>query len=432
MLFNMLQNMSAGTAAPRVTQLVADVPQPIMQLAEALSRRHGAVQITKEKNGHHLNMACPNCLTTEGSRELQAGKRHLAVNADKYLSLGKWIGQPAVDTAASCMKCGTPYRITKLLQYAPLSKRGYPDSPKVSVTDNTKWLVHRNGRDIPGGPGEDSDRQGVVSLLRLASNHPAIWYLQHRGYSIPSLCEQFDAAYCEKEWAENREEGRYHKHLLNGMKDSHQGRIIFFSLQNGVQLGYQGRIIENTFEHNGVTYRSFWCGQSRSWKVLDYKSQDGTWILLPEFRSDRGAWPPSKYKNASGAARNELLFGLDAAVAWNARHRPGKEPYAFVVEGPLDAGKIGSPAVARIGKYLSDEQIKLLAARFRRIFLVPDNDKAGLQSIQEDQQRMATHVRCDILRVPDLCPFTRSVLKDPGDMSGACVAAFRQYAESLL
>jgi hypothetical protein len=432
MLFDMLQNLSAGMPAPRVTQTVVDIPQPVLHLAEALSRRHGAVQVTKEKNGFHLNMACPNCLTTEGARELQAGKRHLAVNADKYLSSGKWTGEPAVDMAASCMKCSTPYRITKLLQFPPLSKRGYSDSPRVTVTDNTKWLVHRNGRDIPGGPGVDTDRKGVIPLTQLPPDHPAIWYLQSRGYSIASLCEQFDASYCDEEWAECREEGRYHKHLLAGMKDSHQGRIVFFSFQNGAQVGYQGRIIENVFEAAGQVYRAFWCGQARNWKTLEYRSPDGTWILLPEFRSDKGAWPPSKYKNASGAMRNELLFGLDAAVAWNAKHRAGLEPYAIVVEGPLDAGKLGPPAIARIGKYLSDEQIKLLASRFRRVFLVPDNDKAGLHSITEDQQRLAAHVHCDIVRVPDVCPFTRTKLKDPGEMSAACASAFKQHMETLL
>ena len=433
MSFDMLKRAAhTVTMLPEKVQLTREnVSEEVKQLAGALSRRHGHVTVTVEKNGAHLNMACPACLDAEGARELLPGKRHLAVNADKYLSQGKWFGKPPVDFVGKCMKCGKPYSVVKLLQWAPLSARGYNTEAKVTVTDNSKWLVSRGGIDVPGGPGYDSDRAGVTPLTQLPADHPAVVYLQQRGYDLASLEDQFEAGYCWSEWPEDRAAERYHKRLIGGMKDSHQGRIIFFSRQDGVQRGYQGRIIEHTWQHEAYTVRSFWCGQSNTWKTMDLLS-DGEWILLPEWRDAKGAWPPSKYKNASGCERNSMLFGLDAAVRYNATHRPGKVPYAIVVEGPLDAGRFGAPAVARIGKFLSDAQIKILAARFGVLFLVPDNDRAGLESVEDDRQRACVHTRCEIARLPELCPRRGIKLKDPGEMEQTHADAFKAELEARI
>lgn len=433
MQFDMLTPRQAVHLLPAQVVLTRDGLAPeITQLANALSQRHGHVTVTVEKSGAHLNMACPNCLLTEGARELQPGRRHLAVNAEKYLSLGKWFGSPSVDTAASCMKCSKIYKISNLLQFAPLTERGYSQVSKVNVNDNSKWIITRGGHDIPGGPGMDSNREGVIPLTRLPEDHPAVVYLKLRGYDLAALEHQFDAAYCETEWEENKAEGRYHKRLVGGMKDSHQGRIIFFSQHDGVQLGYQGRIIEHTWEQVGAKYRSFWCGQSRQWKTFETMSPDGTWILNKPWSEETAAWPPSKYKNASGAHRNSMLFGLDAAVRWNNQHRAGQKPFALVVEGPLDAGRFGAPAIARIGKYLSEEQIRILANRFSAIFLVPDNDEAGLRSVEDDKQRASAKMLCHVLRVPEFCPVRGTKLKDPGDMHTSTASEMLAHACSVL
>ncbi|MDF1863078.1 MAG: hypothetical protein P1U87_22875 [Verrucomicrobiales bacterium] len=59
-----------------------------MRLAEALSRIHGQVSVARETGGLHLYMASPAKLTLTGDKELRS--RHLAVNAEKFFSLGDW------------------------------------------------------------------------------------------------------------------------------------------------------------------------------------------------------------------------------------------------------------------------------------------------------------------------------------------------------
>ena len=57
-----------------------------------------------------------------------------------------------------------------------------------------------------------------------------------------------------------------------------------------------------------------------------------------------------------------------------------KKSVVILVEGPLDAARFGPPGVAMLGKYLSDRQADLLARRFKKIIVVADNDKAGLEA----------------------------------------------------
>lgn len=75
--------VSASSSAP-----TANVPQQILELANKLKLRHGDILIARERNGYHLYFASPACLTTMGVAELS--KKHLALNAEKYLGLGSF------------------------------------------------------------------------------------------------------------------------------------------------------------------------------------------------------------------------------------------------------------------------------------------------------------------------------------------------------
>src|SRR5690349_6204924 len=60
------------------------LPQQVKELANKLAAIHGSIDVARESSGTHLYCACPRCLALDGERELL--KRHLAVNADKFLA----------------------------------------------------------------------------------------------------------------------------------------------------------------------------------------------------------------------------------------------------------------------------------------------------------------------------------------------------------
>lgn len=371
------------------------LPPEVEQLATALAMRHGSVLVSKETGGLHLNMACPHCLDSEGRRELT--KRHLAVNAEKYWQIGKWNSgghsrfNRTKDNVAKCMKCDRRFMVTDLLAWPTLSQRNIQDSRvgKVNFVDNTAWLVQDvYGNIIPGGPGDGSPN-AVIPVNQLPEDHPAVYYLRQRHYDLNTLVDQFGCSYCAQEWAENRQARRYYRKLPMGFRDSPQGRLIFFAYIEGVQRSWQQRLLDIKVPGEGWAKQVelVWNGVT-SFKWEPVRGFDGAnWHLFPGYDGEP-EWSPSKYRTASGTQRNQVLFGYDAAVRWNRLHRPDKPPIVFSLEGPLDAGRLGPPAVAQIGKYLSDEQVALYAKQFSIVVLVPDLDEAGQKNVPSSVQRL--------------------------------------------
>ncbi len=378
---------------------IEGLPKDVLWLAESLAARHGRLLISREKNGLHMNMACPKCLEAEGEIELR--KRHLAVNADKFFSTGKWAGQPNRDAVGKCMKCGAVFKMTQLQKYASLEQRGITTHGRNGIVfaDNTPWLrTLADGTTVPGGPGVDGDMVGIVPITSLHPTHPARWYLESRGFNVAQLYEHMRVSYCALEWQENREQKRFMRHLAGGFRDSHQGRIVFFADMAGRQTGYQSRVIEQELLQNGVRSKAFWNGYSNAWQVMEvFDPAKEKFVLAPGLV---GEWGISKYRTANGSHRNELLMGLDAAVRWNKTFRPGRPPVAFVPEGPLDAAALGLMAVARIGKFLSEPQVDVLARHFAHVWLVRDHDKAGRDSA-DDIARVATRLSVDDFIFPE-------------------------------
>lgn len=415
----------------------AQLPEEVRNLAQALMVRHGSVLVSREKNGLHLNMACPECLSREGHLELT--KRHLAVNADKNLNTGKWehanSSEGVRDRVGLCMKCGQKYTVSKLLAWQTLEARGIHLGKvgKVSFVDNTAWLIQdRKGNVIPGGPGppeamRDGGGDAVVPIISLPPDHPAAAYLLQRGYDLQSLWEQFRCSYCVKEWAMDDASGRYYRRMPEGFFDSPQGRIIFFADVQGVQVSWQARIIERTFEQDGGTYKEFWNGHRNEWVTMEFfNTEEGKFRPLPVYAAGPRVWSPSKYRTANGTARNEVLFGLDAAVRWNQQFRPNRMPVCFPVEGPLDAGRIMAPGVAAIGKHFSDAQIDLMAKFFTHAVLVPDNDDAGQKTVKDTMMRMARKLDSHTWNLPSRMDAMNLTIKDVGDMPPPIVMAMKQ------
>lgn len=370
----------------------AEVPSSVRALATQLSAKHGPVTIAAESSGYHLYMADPELLLTDGEKELNS--KHLAVNASKYLGIDDFdidLKPTKANAAlykkrtsgdeipcAMCMKTQRPYTVEYLLTCKPLADRAPQFASvlhAVNTIDNRKRLVYdENGNLVPEGPGK------ICEIHKLHRDHPAIVYLVHRGFLPALLYKQFRCSYCYEEMPENRAEGRYYGRLINGMKNSPGGRIIFEVRMFGVRQGWQARYIDRI---EGGVY-SVWSGEEK-WEPIRAHLPDGSWkqFFNPTPRFPKG-FDPHKYMNAPGSKRNELLMGLDAALEYNAS-RPLPMRYCYLVEGPLDAAKLREPAIALLGKSMSPQQAQIVRANFSKVFVVMDNDEAGQQCLRKIQ-----------------------------------------------
>lgn len=394
------------------------VPRVIMRLAERLAARHGTVTISDEASGIHIHLADPEELIASGPKELQS--RHLAINAEKYFGIGrydvdefptienkemyaKYHAQDKEVPCAVSMKTGKTYRVEDLLHMPTLQARSSMfknvSAGKVVVGANKRLLVRDEfGNLVPEWVEE------AVPLTSLPDNHPAITYLTQRGFDPAKLEKQFEACYCTKEKPESRGEGRYYSRLPGGMKNTPQGRIIFSVRMNGVRWGYQSRYIDTWAGDNHL----FW-SHNQQWELIERRLPDGT--LYEKYPADTRfpkGFAPHKYMNATGCERNKLLMGFDAAVA-SQKDKPFNMRYCVLVEGPLDAGKIGPPGIALLGKSMSDFQAEAIRKNFSKVFTMMDNDAAGKQCFAKIQSKLPNIDIVDI-KVPDH-------VKDVGDLS---------------
>jgi hypothetical protein len=372
-----MQNLGQQMAAllARGGARIEAYPEDVRRLAEALSRIHGDVDVTTESHGIHLYMADPGLLMTDGIKELRS--KHLAINASKYFGLGEWekLTPKARDKVGNCMKDQhVIYRVSDLLNMRPLAARDIPNAGpgRVRISSSTAVMIQdEHGNTIPDHPGT------VVPVVDLPDDHPAVFYLKWRGYDLELLWKMFRASWCEEEAPEIRGRRGYMR-LVDGWMNTPQGRIIFYGDVRGVQTLWQGRMLEYVDE-TGLChfvfhpYRRQWVQDA--WRL----SPTVPWQWLAPYNTldDQGTliWKSlAKYYNARGGSRTAC--GFDAAVAWN-RSRRRQSRFAVAVEGPLDAGRIGQPAIAIVGKFMSQMQAELLASEFQWVLLGYDNDEAG-------------------------------------------------------
>ena len=396
--------------------VIDDVPREVRMLAEALSRLHGPSIIRKEKNGYHIYLPSPACLATDGRRELQS--KHLTVNASKYKELPEWVNthkglKHDPDFSAVCHKTSTRYRVSDLLdekKFPTLDKRGIPNvaSHVASFSSINKDSLVSDGRGnmVPRDPGD------VVPIIDLPNNHPAVEYLLNRNYDLDVLYRQMRCSYCTREAPEDPTCGIFYKRMPLRFKDTPQGRIILYAFIDGVQVGWQSRIIERV-AHN---VKEYWHPYANMWVPVETLTADNKWVPMDgvesEYNGFKCTWKPSKYKTAFGMSRNNALIGVDAAVQFNKLLKL-KKRIAVLAEGPLDAGRFGPMGIAMLGKYLSQEQAQILINRFDKIIMVMDNDKAG-----EEARRRITQVMQDKLTEVVFADVPEGI-KDAGAMTTA-------------
>lgn len=392
---------------------VLELPPKVKALAHALEKKHGVVQVSRGGNGLEMRMASPAVLAIEGAEELE--KRHLYVNAERFLGIGQWkskVGTYIADYSGHCVKTGQAFKVSDLLRMPDLEARGYGNrrSSEVNVLNTRRVLIYDEaGNRVPPGPGR------VIPIHKLPDDHVAVVYLKSRGYDLMLLDQQFRCGWCEVERPVDRAMGIYWKHLPKGFKRTPQGRIIFFADIEGVCQGYQGRIPEVT---SGKA-KSYWHPYDNEWVHCESWCEDKKkWVPVPEIERSNLGWDIAKYFTGPNVARSEILLGFDAAIRWNKVFRID-QPVVIVTEGPLDAARWGAPAIAQMGKFLSVRQADLIAQNFARVIYVMDSDSAGRQAAQKVEARFGGRVQIFIVQLPKLKSGTNLKVKDPGDLEDA-------------
>jgi len=421
------------------------VPEAVNDLAHQLAALHGNVLVSREKHGIHLNFACPMCLHEDGDKELES--RHFALNAEKYFNLGAYamttqasmasgagliqsVGLDRREWSGICMK-NRAHRmsVADLLSYTPLSKRSVKASRagRVTIADGTEWLVpwqHNPSILIPGGPGDGGPGDLIPLNTPQGSATPAGQYLLRRGYDLGELWEMFNASFCVREWPES--EKRQYRKMPGGFRDSPQGRACFFGHVFGVPRIWQARILDyDQVMPDGSTQHWVYNGQTHQWALVAVSPPGGRPVYQHGFNSPDWPWKPSKYRTSNGGRKSEVVLGFDAAVKWNQEFRPGKPPVVIVFEGPLDAARFGRPAVSVLGKYINEVQAELMAKVFAYAVLVPDNDRAGAETLKVNQDTLTCHMKT---MVRQLAPSRANgtAVKDAGDLNHAEAMHYKQ------
>lgn len=428
----------------------SSLPQEMRDLAEQLAQIHGNILVAREKNGIHAYMACPTCLMAEGDKELTS--RHLAVNLDKYFGRGRhdsgmtaaraprstsWFAN-ADKRVASCMKHPREHVFTvqNLMEYAPLEKRNIAVSRRGRVTfsDSSAWLVPYgkapDGTDIwvPGGPSDGTPGSSLPINSPEGRSSPGGQYLLSRNYDLDELWTMFGTSFIVREFPQS--ENRKYRVLPGGFLDSHQGRVSFVGYMYGVPRIYQTRILDvDVPRPDGHVEHWVFNGQTMQWVLVAMITPQGVPVYQPGFNLPEFPWKPSKYRSANGSQKAGCLLGLDAAIEWNRIYRPGLPAVGIVFEGPLDAGRIGRPSMATLGKFISTDQAELLARHFAVVIQVPDNDAAGEETFLTNQTTLRQCCRTIACRVPQFLPGpdgTPRKVKDAGNLTPQEAATLKQ------
>ena len=372
---------------------------------------HGGGLLFRSKSGTiELQIADPRLLEQDGDKELAS--RHLYINVDKVVKEHFWY-------AARCVKDGHVYDVRTLLSMLPLEQRlgNIPRSKikrRISYIDKLKFMVRdENGNLVPPGPGQ------CTPLDQLEPDHPAIEYVRGRGFEPARLVAQFSGAFCDEE---NSAIG--YKRLPGGFTATPQGRIVFFINQLGVCRGWQARQLDRKIDDRF----EMWHPYEKRWAHVANRVEDA-WQMLPRYDGElvnKGstALLKQKYVIGVGVEKSTTLMGFDAA-------RDFQGDTIGIVEGVLDAARLGPPFCSIMGLCLSTNQAALIANNFRRVIAVPDNDHTPdtdresnasifIRAIQDELGSRGVEI--DIARVPIR-------YEDAGALDVAAVANFRKYCK---
>lgn len=273
-----------------------------------------------------------------------AGHLEYIVNCPKYHKKGG-IYKLSInaDTGAfMCHDCG--YTGSAYREFFDEGAQFFPGL-KINRSNQAAAMHHRvtvqryrkEWRDGVPSPGK------MVKVSSLDEAHPAIEYLQNRGIS-KEQCDEFGLGYCTEGYFD-----------FSARMGTNTGRIIFPILMDGTLIGWQARQIEKKIENR----KSIWKGETNGWwqpRLID----DGTGTTKYEDQQ------VPKYYSCPGMHRSKCLLNYDVA----SQHTD----FVVVVEGPIDAVKVGKHAVATFGKRLTKDQVRILCARWSRVIMLLDGE----------------------------------------------------------
>lgn len=367
------------------TALNFKLSQQIQRLVTRLLTVHFTGKLHVIDHNHlELSLPDPELLQEDGPKELMS--KHLYVNLSKFAAEGH-------NCAARCVKTNRFYNIKDLLEMRPIGLRHKDKSYKWYITwDPDKFLKNYKNKDLLTSSlvfnSEDALENKWISpgtcipLNKLPVSHPAVSYLNDRGYTdMDALVHQFNASFCT-------EENPQLKHLKFG-KDTEgyiidpfkfftpQGCIIFTAFQLGQPKLWQARILDKKLGNDKLHYMHFvndpFKRVSGYYKVAE---KDATGKYIP-MQGVSDSIVKRKYYLSPGSKAGNVLMGYDAAREFNLSRPSGKKVIGLC-EGVLDAARMGPPFCAYLGGALSIGQLKLISnGMFDKIILAVDHDKVG-------------------------------------------------------
>jgi len=366
---------------------ISHLPSEMQDLINKLRLIHTPYfHIVQNDTGVQANMPSPDRLAIDGAKELYSC--HLNVNFTKFFA--------GTNFAGRCNKGGSGYDVRELATLPTLKQRCErlkidfysPNTFQSTLKYAEDALVRDSkGRMVPRVAGE------CVPVNELLPGHFARSYLENRKggpYDLDRLVYQFNASYCFQELADDNV---YYARLPHGFRKTPQGRIVFHMWDGDLFQGWQARIIE--LESEDSRFRYYYHPYTFQWFPYQMR-QGGEWVpyVTAHPTIDMTNFKMSKYTIGAGTKSRASLMGLAAAIA-----HPSNT--VFIVEGVLDAGRIGPPAVSVQGKGIGVGQMDLLTnARrdgfpaFTNYCVIADNDEGGKELQKNVEQMFGTRSIC--------------------------------------
>lgn len=348
-----------------------DLPLSYKELIAHIIEIHSFAKLSyiASKDAFELQIPDPNLLEIDGAKELFS--KHL------YINLTAWITKGI--SLCKCVKTDKVYTVPQILNsYDPITKRKNLnfDAEKILKSKKYKKFVYYDNSEEQFSENLNTNPGTLIPITDLPETHPCIEFLRLRGFSdkkdLESLFNQFNTSYCIKESDDHKA-----VNLYKGLDKSPRGKLVFFIKSYSDILGYQTRFLEKVENNKKYFY------------YQDPEFPDkGEWIPIAIKNSIDSKFIPlrnvplsllhSKYIIGYGTRASCSLLGYSAALKWNKDNNiDPSNKLIGIVEGALDAGKLGAPFCSCFGNNFSKAQAKLVLDNFSKLYLFCDHDNPG-------------------------------------------------------
>lgn len=370
-----IESKIQGTLSSESSAKHLNIPDKFKPLINKLLLIHGcgSIHFSQEKC-IELRLPDPLLLKEDGPKELIS--KHLYVNLTKYFEDKHYF-------AARCVKNGKIWSIIDLQNMEPIPDRklGWDFHKYQSLLSSKEKLIltstcssdsfmtlDENGNEIPEPPGT------CIPITELPEDHPAIYYLLSRGFTIkdlPRLQKQFNTSFCTKV---NHKFQYFNEYQL--LNKGPQGKLVFFIQQFGINKGWQCRFLE--MNQNDCKYYYQYDTENKA---------NCIWVPVANKSTVTNKYEPiygvpnkllkCKYVIGYGTKSSNCLMGFDAALGTSMDGETNPNNAIGLVEGVLDAGKLGAPFCSVQGNSLSKAQANLIVNNFDKVYYLRDHDEAG-------------------------------------------------------